>query len=65
MEYLMPPFEEVLFGKWFYFWCTKEIVSLGFPAGCPGLIPGFIYIYICMYIPLFSGGLPRVNTRIF
>jgi hypothetical protein len=29
MEYLMPLLEEVLFAKWFYFWCTNEIVNLG------------------------------------
>jgi hypothetical protein len=34
-----------------------------FPAGCPGLISGFFSF--SFFFPPFSGGLPRVNTRLF
>jgi hypothetical protein len=35
-----------------------------FPTGCPGLIPGLFY-FILFYFSPFSGGLPRVNTRVY
>ncbi len=31
-----------------------------FPTGCLGLISGFFFLFLP-----FSGGLPRVNTRVF
>ncbi len=34
-----------------------------FPAGCQGLIPGFFFFFV--FFPPFSGGLPKVNTRVF
>ncbi len=50
------------------------------PADCPGLIPGFFFFFFSFlalfrraahckcqvfFFPPFSGGLPRVNTRVF
>jgi hypothetical protein len=35
-----------------------------FPAGCPRLIPGFLFIYLFIFLPFF-GGMPKVNTRVF
>ncbi len=40
---------------WFFFFRP-------FSADCPGLIPGFSF---CFCFSPFSGGLPKVNTRVF
>jgi uncharacterized membrane protein len=41
--------------------CMAEPTSVYFKWRCPGLIPGFFFFF---FFPPFSGGLPRVKTRV-